>query len=222
MVHRLVRHENPEGRPTPLLLLASLRELDPLIELVYFGERDWRLGAVRPTDIRYQAAQAILAQQHRLGVNANPKSVMLGRLLEQGFAQIAMYRDFGDPAGEVEDVELKERCTILANFTRRHQNASDRREAVFADALAESGGQSRRAKAEYDYHDALNDKRGHIAREMRGKTTFGYGGMTGGRGKLVDQTGAPYPFEEDPSPILTGAQVRDALEEYTALLHDSL
>lgn len=211
MVPRLVRHENPEGRQTPLLLLASLRELDPEIELVYFGSNDWRLGAIRPTDIRYQNGQQILKQQHYLGVAANPKSVMLGHLLCQGFALVAAYRDFGDPNGEVLDTQLNERCTILANFRRRHQNATDQREAVFADALAESGGASRKAQAARDFKDVLhNDVRGHCAREMRGHTTFGYGGQTGGRGRIITP-GAPAP-SADPGPIMKMPRILSAAD----------
>lgn len=224
-VPRLVRHENPEGRETPLLLLASLRELDPEIELVYFGGHDWRLGAVRPTDIRYAAGQRILARQAKLGVRANPKSVMLGHLLTQGFAQIAMYRDYGDPAGEVLDVDLGERCTILANFSRRHFNAINRREETFAAALAESGGKSRKDQAHREFMDKLHtDVRSHFAREVRGRTTFGPGGQTGGRGRMILTPDAlrspadPFPDERPAPRLLTGQDAADYLADVMAEL----
>lgn len=209
MTRRLVTHENPEGRQTPLLLLAELRVLEPLIELVYFGGNDWRLGAVRPTTRRWRAGQIILAQQADLpDRHRNPKNIMLGRLYVQGFAQIAQYTDFGDPSGEVLDADLDERCTILANFTRRDHNARTAPEETFQAGLDEAGGASRKAEAEARFHDTLgNDVRGHYRREMHGHTSFGYGGQTGGRGKhIITPAGMA-------GPILTGRQAADAMEE---------
>lgn len=203
-------HENPEGRLTPVLLLAELRVIDPLIELVYFGGRDWRLGAVRPTQRRWRAGQVILAQQADLpDRHRNPKNIMLGRLYAQGFAQIAQYTDFGDPSGEVLDVDLDERCTILGNFQRRDHNARSNPEETFTAALDEAGGASRKQEAEAKFHDVLgNDVRGHYRREMQGRTSFGYGGQTGGRGAHIITPGASMA-----GPILTGRQAAAAMEE---------
>lgn len=208
MTHRLVRHENPEGRLTPLLLLAELRTIDPVAELVYFGGNDWRLGAVRPTAQRERSGRNILAQQARLSdAHKSAKNIMLGHLLTQGFAQIAKYQDFGDVSATVLDVDLNERCTILENFRRRDWFARHEREETFTAALAASSGVEEREASQHRTMDRLhNDIRAHFRREIKGRTQFGHGGQTGGRGSGL--------IAEVPrAPLLTGKAAQAALGE---------
>ncbi|MGH3428482.1 MAG: hypothetical protein ACRDQZ_13095 [Mycobacteriales bacterium] len=118
-VERLVHVESIEGQEPPLLLLADLREIDPRIELVYFGEYvdlrnetpvpdgcdmamraenpapprrsgRWRSGSVRPNQERAKRGEAILQFEERRD-HPNMRNVLLARLLLQGFSQIEEY-----------------------------------------------------------------------------------------------------------------------------------
>ncbi len=221
-VPRLVSHENPEGRATPLLLLAELREIDPTAELVYFGARDWRVGAVRLSgearDFRAKKGDQMLDQLERAraeGLHPSPKSFMLGLLLRQGFAQIAQYYDHGDPAGVVTDSDGHE-TTILADFRMRDWNhRKDQGAEVVAHNAAESGGRTRRAEASRRLRDYLhNDGRDHYNREVRNRVQMGHGGMTGGSGKLL----TPGRFNPN-GPIIAGPeQVMAGIAEIMAVL----
>lgn len=192
-VPRLVHHPiPPDGRETPLLLLAELREIDPTVELVSFGGRDWRLGSVKSGQSRdWRAAKAdqmrdSLDRAKSVGHHISPKNYYLVNLLTQGFAQIAQYFDFGDPSGTVEDFEGNP-TTILEDFRQRDFfYRKDQGEQVFRESIARhSDGandvESRRKMADYMHADG----RDHYNREVRGRTTFGYGGMSGGRGRLL-------------------------------------
>lgn len=186
-MRRLVTHSNPENRETPLLLLAELRAIDPTIELVYFGERDWRLGSVRPNDFRRQKGEALLAMEARRPVaEQNPKNRYIAKLSQEGFAQIAKYIDLGDPSGAVLD-ESGVTTTILADFSSRHDAwIQDGGEEVFKQRMSDTLGEKEKAEAAaLAQQYAVTDGRAHYRREMRGKVTFGYGGMTGGRGALI-------------------------------------
>jgi hypothetical protein len=181
-IPRLVVHENPEGRQTPLLLLAQLRELDPTVELVYFGARDWRLGAVRPTPKRVQAGVMILDNEEaRAPEKRNIKNVYLARLLTQGFAQIAKYVE--PEGGDISSTVLTEDgtpVTVFAHFERAcFEYRKDQGASVVDDAIhgvAERKAQE--SKRVYDDYMAT-DGRAHFAREMRGRVTMGAGGFTG-------------------------------------------
>lgn len=222
-VPRLVVHENPEGRSTPNDLLERLRQIDSTVELVYFGARDWRLGAVRPNDHRFEAGCRILAFEARRPVaERNPKNVYLALLLRQGFAQIRQYFDFGDPSGVVVDAD-GETTTIVRQF--QAICAADlapeaEREANVAAGLAEAGGASRKKAADEQLRGWLaNDGRGHWRREMKGKVSFGHGGMTGGSGRSLIYTPGTY----TPSgPILTGPAAAEAMAGYLAELASSI
>jgi hypothetical protein len=169
-VRRLVQHDNPEGRETPLLLLADLRAIDQTIELVYFGARDWRLGSVRPNDRRTKGGAHILKMEEaRDAVHRNPKNIMLGKLLLQGFSQIAQYHDQGDPSGVVLDEDGQE-TTILADFSARQA------------AWLQDGGES--VAYEMDQYLA-QDGREHYRRIVRGRSMFGPAGQTGGDRALI-------------------------------------
>lgn len=199
MIRRLVNHENPEGRETPLLLLADLRLLDPIIEIVYVGERMWWVGRVDPNTERTRRGETILKQMLALDdyLRERPtimRNIMLGRLLQQGFARIEMYRDCGDPSGEVEvewfDSHGKQdwyRTTILADIKERyHAFERDGGEAKVAERMAFTDGtlnEEASGKAMREY--IVNDGLAHYRREVRNRVVFGHGGMTGGASRLL-------------------------------------
>lgn len=182
-VARLVVHENPEGRQTPLLLLAALRELDPTVELVYFGARDWRLGAVRPTPKRYSAGEMILDnEERRPAKERSMKNILLAHLLKQGFAQIAKYvePEGGDISGTVltengEPVSVAQHFERLCFFDRQDRGEAHMKAALFADSPE---GRAVENKKTFDDYMAT-DGRAHYAREMKGRVTMGAGGFTG-------------------------------------------
>lgn len=216
-VARLVDHQNPESRETPLLLLAALRDIDPSIELVYFGARDWRLGAVRSGEARdYRAEQGDKLLDHlerarAAGHSPSPKNFMLAYLLKQGFAQIAQYRDHGDPAGLVHCVvdasgSYDYETTILHDFRERDFNwRRDQGEAVVMAAAEEASGLSQRREADAKMRDYLaTDARDHYARHMRGRIMSGAAGVTGGSGKLL---------LPDTPKLITGEEVMASIED---------
>lgn len=180
-----------QGREAPPLLLVSLREIEPSAELIYFGEGDWRLGSVRKTDARTAAGEQILAFESRRSP-ANPRNVLLGTLLKEGFAQIAQYRCEGDPAlGLVRDGDGNV-CTIVEDLRQRDANfREDQGRAVFTERMEHTDGTVREREAAARRHDYLiNDGRDHYRREIKHRTTFGYGGQTGGGGSLILPFGA--------------------------------
>lgn len=197
-MQRLVEHQNPEGRATPLLLLADLRQLDPTIEIVYVGERMWWVGRVDKTDVRRDKGLLMLQELNALDDHLKDRpsvarSILYAKLLVQGFARIEIYYDCGDPSGEVE-VEWFEgvkpqryRTTILADITQRFAAFErDGGEAVFQQRLAETDGTQTRAKSDAAFREYLvNDGLAHYRREVRNRVQFGHGGMTGGAGKLL-------------------------------------
>lgn len=195
---RLVNHSNPEGRETPLLLLAELRAIDETMEIVYVGERMWWIGRVVPTDLRRDRGLLMLSQLDALdGVHKDrpsvQRSIAYAKLLVQGFARIEIYHDCGDPSGEVE-VEyfegikpLRYRTTILADIKERCAAFErDGGEAAFARRLAETDGTNKKAESDASLREYLvNDGLAHYRREVRNRVQFGHGGMTGGAGKLL-------------------------------------
>lgn len=216
-VPRLVVHENPEGRATPILLLADLRGIDPTAELVYFGARDWRLGAVRAEgparDARAKRGARMLVELENargLGHKVSPKSFLLGHLLKQGFAQIAQYFDCGDVSGTVKDAWGAE-TTIVHDFRERDAHwRRDQGEAVVRAAAAEASTDKKADQGKVSHYLAT-EGRAHYRREVRGRLQFGYGGMTGGTGqKLV--RGIHH------KPIITGRAVMEDIESIMAEL----
>lgn len=191
-MERLVHHTNPEARPTPMLVLSALREIDREIELVYAGDQLWWLGSVRANSERRRAGEVILSQLARLDDHLKDRpsvarSIMLGKLALQGFALIESYRDHGDPSGVVTvafDTPLAYETTILDDFRARDEAwRRDQGAGVVAERYGITRGNEReaRAAAQFDAYLAT-DARDHYRRELRGRTTFGYGGMTGGGG----------------------------------------
>jgi hypothetical protein len=180
-VRRLVHYEHPGAIETPLLLLASLREIDPTVELVHAGEARWWLGAVSDNAERRQRAEAILMQIEMLDVaHRAPRTVMLAKLGLQGFSLIDTYLG-ADPAGtvRVEAGEHSYDCSMVEDFRERDANwRRDQGRRVFLTKLDRSmkGPERREAEAkarEYLYTDGREQYRLH----MRNRVTAGYGGI---------------------------------------------
>lgn len=169
---RLVRFQNAETVETPLGLLAELRTIDPTIELVYVGDRWWWLGAVRENSERRKAGEFILSMEQKRD-KPNPKNVMLGRLLVQGFARIQAYQVFGDVAGPVFDAEGHE-TTILEDLRERDFHyRKDQGEAVFEERMDQSEKGPERRELEAKRRTWLtNDIRAEFRRVTRNRTTF--------------------------------------------------
>ena len=193
-MQRLVTVENAEARPTPVLLLSALRDIDPLVDLVYAGERRWWLGAVRENSERRRKGENILEQMakldnHRLEEPHIARYVMLGKLATQGFALIETY--FGnDPSGVVtvaEGTPHAYQCSMIEDF-RERQIAFERdggeENAIKKIKLALGDEQQDAAEAEIRAYLA-SDGRDHYRREVRNRVTMGYGGSTGGSGRIL-------------------------------------
>lgn len=180
MVRRLVSHDNPEARETPLLLLAALREIDPTVELVYAGEGRWWLGAVSDNEERRRMAALILSnEEKRDAVHRNRRNIMLGKLQAQGFALIETYIG-PDPTGvvRVENGEDSYQTTILADFQfRDDQWRKDQGASVFAERLAHSAREPQKAENQRRASDYLHtDGRDQYRRHVKNRLTVGYEG----------------------------------------------
>lgn len=188
---RLVRFSNVEGRTTPPALLLQLREIDPTAELVYVGEKQWWLGAVRSNDERRKAGEHVLAFESRR-TNPNPRNVMLGKLLLQGFARIQAYHCAGDPALTVTDAD-GDICSIVEDFRARDKAwRVDQGKASFKERMAHSSGELKKKAADAEFRDYLrNDGRSKYRREMRDRVMFGPAGMTGGRSERRKESMSP-------------------------------
>lgn len=184
-----------EDKAAPPALLAQLRAIDPTVELVHFGGGDWRLGAVMLTDERIASGEAILGQLLKQPVkDRNIKTVLLGMLSIQGFAQIEKYfASTGDISGTVYvegGLDGKEGylCTVLEDFRERdHAWRKDQGAAKFAERLYLTSNEPARVENEKQRQEWLRtDGRDHYNREVRNRKSFGYGGgETGGTGKIV-------------------------------------
>lgn len=184
-----------EDKAAPPALLAQLRAIDPTVELVHFGGGDWRLGAVMLTDERVASGEAILGQLLKQPVrDRNIKTVLLGMLSIQGFAQIEKYfASTGDISGTVYvegGLDGKEGylCTVLEDFRERdHAWRNDQGAAKFAERLYLTSNEPARVENEKQRQEWLRtDGRDHYNREVRNRKTFGYGGgETGGTGKII-------------------------------------
>jgi hypothetical protein len=197
-MRRLVEHQNPEGRETPMLLLADLRQIDATMEIVYAGERVWWVGRVTRNDVREERGRLMLGQLEALDdyLKDRPsvaRSILYGKLLIQGFARIEMYTDCGDPSWTVQ-VEWFNghrsewyHTTILDDIRERCQAFErDGGEAAFQRRLRETDGTATKEASDANIKEYLvNDGLAHYRREVRNRVTFGYGGMTGGAGRTL-------------------------------------
>lgn len=189
-MQRLVRFNNLEGRPTPLLLLASLRDIDPTAELVYVGGGEWWLGAVRTNESRAVKGRLIIEQMDKLenAVQHHPSIVRnrcLGQLLLQGFARIASYKGPGEASGVLTVMTTPEyMTTILEDFRERdfHYRRDQGKQQLEA-TKADLSGEAQRAADDANFQQyLLTDGRHHWHREIRNRVQFGPAGMTGGTG----------------------------------------
>lgn len=184
-MQRLVTFDNAESRPTPLTLLAMLREIDRTAELVYVGERQWWLGAVSANEERAKKGRLILDQMYALDRvhHERPtiaRNIMLGKLLQQGFARIEAYHDHGDPAGRVtvgEGTEDAYDTTIVEDFRQRDFHWRKDQGASMMDPLLHelATGEQKRAESERRVHDYMvNDGRDHYHRIIRNRVSVGF------------------------------------------------
>ncbi len=180
-MERLVQHENPEARPTPTLLLAELRTIDPTVELVYAGTGIWWLGAVADIAERKQMAEHMMSDIERLQAwQRTARTVMLCKLNLQGFALIEAYHG-PDPAGTVKVNPGPDEyyTTIVEDFRERDAHfRRDHGRRVMETRLDETmrGPQRREAEAkvkEYLYTDG----RDRYRREFRNRVTVGAAGL---------------------------------------------
>lgn len=97
----------PQFRIAPPELVARLREIEPLAELVYLGQGKWFLGTLAPTPVRYRAGARKVSAAHRLKPqNAADMARALwmhyeGSLLLQGFAGWQIFT--GEPDSAIEE-----------------------------------------------------------------------------------------------------------------------
>lgn len=191
-MRRLVQHDNPEARETPILLLGALQAIDPNVDLVYVGDQTWWLGSVATGEAyhaRRRKGELILSQMDALDrvMWERPsiqRNIMLGKLALQGFARIEAYRG-PDPSGVVTvgmGTAFAYDTTILRDFQVRHDrwHAADRGESAMRERLAETSSDARRAAARVALQHYLEtDGRAHYRAEFGNRRQFGYGGATG-------------------------------------------
>jgi hypothetical protein len=191
-MQRLVTYELVEGRETPVLLLAQLREIDPRVELVYAGEGRWWLGGVRPNDYRKERGEIMLKQLDYYRSEepelwrrpSMQRNYLLGRLFIQGFSMIECYVG-NDPFGllAVEDSPPYD-CYMVEDFRARHHAFAEdpeQGEAVVEERLRAAGRENEKENGERLMREWLaQDGRSHYRRSMRGRVMMGAAGMTGG------------------------------------------
>lgn len=188
-MQRLVTHQNPEGKETPVLLLSELREIDPTVELVYAGTRVWWLGAVSDNAERRTRAEHMIAQIEALQrEQQSARTLMLAKLNLQGFALVEAYHG-NDASGTVTVNPGPDayETTIVNDFRwrdaewRRDQGSSHVKQRVL-ETMREPERKEHDAKMrEY----LVTDGRDQYRRIVRGRSSFGYGGMTGGANALI-------------------------------------
>lgn len=187
-MQRLVRVQNAEARPTPSLVLADLRLIDPTAELVYAGEGTWWLGTVRTNEERRKRGERIL-QMESARSQQNVRNVMLAHLLLEGFARIEAY-DGPDPSGVMlcrKGCRDQYHTTIVEDFRARDfEWRRDQGKQKFDDSMALSLGDAKKAAADAEFkHYLATDGRAHYRREVRGRIQSGHGGIVGGPGKII-------------------------------------
>lgn len=111
-----VDYRPPGGRVCPPEVVAQLREIDPLAEIVYRGNGWWVLGTVKPDRIRYLQAVRALGAYYSLLTRANRGEITLNRkfkaelrlrlgkkLLQlQGWREVTAFRQAVPDSGIVE------------------------------------------------------------------------------------------------------------------------
>jgi hypothetical protein len=182
----LLRTMPAEGREAPALLVAAIKAIDARAELVHVGGGHWWLGVVDSNDHREQQGEVILKFEHERGASANPRNVMLGELLREGFARVNGYTTDGDPSDEVTDYDGN-RVSILADFQERDFWWNhDGGKAKFLERLkASSQDENDEASNALSLDYLINEGRSHYRREIKNRKVFGYAGETGGAGRII-------------------------------------
>jgi hypothetical protein len=175
-----------EGRYPPPLLLAALKSIDPRAELFHAGGGHWWLGVVIPNEHREQQGRVILKFEKERGNQANPRNILLGHLLVEGFARINGYEVAGDPSETVKAYDGYY-CSILEDFRERDYwwNKDGGKQAVAAKLDESANGPAKRESEAAMLEYTITDGRAHYNREVKNRVQFGHGGMTGGTGRII-------------------------------------
>jgi hypothetical protein len=188
-MQRLITHQNPEGKETPLLLLAALREIDPTVELAYAGTNIWWLGAVMDNAERRKRAENMMKQLRDLEREyQSPRTMMLCALNLQGFALIEAYHGPEVSGTVVVNPGPNEyHTTILEDFRWRDAEwRRDQGKSHVEQRMLETLGEPQRIEREAQAREYLaNDGRDQYRRIVKGRVQFGHGGMTGGSNALI-------------------------------------
>jgi len=182
----LLRTQPAEGRAAPALLVAALKGIDASAELIHVGGGHWWLGVVSPSDMREQQGEVILAHERERGHESNPRNVMLGELLREGYARVNGYTTDGDPADDVTDYD-GHLVKILEDFRERdYWYNHDGGKAKMLERLRISAGEGdENATRALSLDYAINEGRSHFRREVKDRKVFGFGGMSGGAGRII-------------------------------------
>lgn len=167
----------PVERETPADLVARLREIDPTTELLSAGDDQWWLGSVTAdpsyTAVRRQTGERLLRIEGAR-VNANPRNVLLARLLTEGWVRIALYRCAGDPSQEPVRDEDGDEVNLVADFAARdwlyrHGVAASIVAAKLRHNTGEAGIEAAHARID---DDVLSDARAEYRNAVRGRRFF--------------------------------------------------
>jgi hypothetical protein len=175
-----------EGRQAPPLLVAALKSIDPRAELIHAGGGHWWLGVLAPNQHRAQQGRVILGFEQERGNQANPRNILLGHLLVEGFARINGYEVEGDPSATVKAYDGYH-CSILEDFRERDfwWNKDGGKETVAAKLDESANGPAKREAEAAMLEYTITDGRAHYQREVKNRVSFGFGGMTGGAGRII-------------------------------------
>lgn len=180
----LLRTQPAEGRVAPALLVAALKAIDARAELIHVGGGHWWLGVVDPNDHREQQGEVMLKFEFERGDESNPRNVMLGELLREGFARINGYVTDGDPSETVTDYDGNT-VSILEDFKERdfwwNHDGGKKKVLERIKASSREGNEEESNALTLDY--LINEGRAHYRREIRNRKVFGFGGETGGSGR---------------------------------------
>lgn len=175
-----------EGRYAPPLLLAALKSIDARAELFHAGGGHWWLGVVAPNVHREQQGRVILKFEDERGATANPRNILLGKLLVEGFARINGYEAPADPSETVLAYDGYY-CSILEDFRERDfwWNKDGGKEIVTGKLDESANGPAKREAEATMLEYTITDGRAHYRREVKNRVQFGHGGMTGGAGRII-------------------------------------
>lgn len=99
--------DHPFSREAPPELVRRLRDVDPTLRILYWGQGRWRVGRVRPTIERTVAGTRMLrdlfsyALQGRVDEEHWYRNLRWSHLIREGFAPLAEYRIQGEPTAAI-------------------------------------------------------------------------------------------------------------------------